>query len=178
MTPSSAARAGFVARLSLRARLIAMVSVLGALALACVVVAVLGLTSVHSKSNASESIFNVLAAIGVLVAIAITVVLLRSITRPLRAMTRAAERLAQGDVAVEIEVASDDEIGRMARAFRGSVDYLKRMADAARAIAGGNLTVDVAPASEADVLGHAFAEMRSTMAASRQAQPWPRSPRP
>ena len=53
----------------------------------------------------------------------------------------------------------------MASAFRGSVTYLQRMSDAAREIAQGNLAAEVTPASEADALGHAFAEMRSRIGA-------------
>jgi len=117
-------------------------------------------------TTVSNSITTVLiiAVIGVLIAIAITILMLRSITRPLAAVTAAAERIAEGDVNVEVEVSSDDEIGRMARAFRGSVEYLQRMAAAARQIAEGNLAVEVVPHSERDALGHAFAEMRTRIA--------------
>jgi methyl-accepting chemotaxis protein len=106
----------------------------------------------------------IIALIGVLIAIAITVLMLRSIIRPLNGVTKAAERIAEGDINVEVEVKSDDEIGRMARAFRNSVDYLQRMAGAAREIAKGNLAVEVTPQSERDALGNAFADMRTTIA--------------
>ncbi|MGO9972128.1 MAG: MCP four helix bundle domain-containing protein, partial [Solirubrobacteraceae bacterium] len=43
----------------------------------------------------------------------------RSITRPLVQITRAAKRIAEGDVDVEVEARGDDEIGQMASAFRG-----------------------------------------------------------
>src|SRR5581483_1814860 len=55
-------------------------------------------------------------------------------------------------------------IGRLARAFKGSVDYLKHMVDAAGQMAAGNLAVEVAPRSEHDALGRAFSDMRDKIA--------------
>ena len=52
-----------------------------------------------------------------------------------------------------------DEIGELARTFTGMVIYLKEMAAVSEAIAGGNLSVEVAPRSKSDTLGNAFARM-------------------
>jgi HAMP domain-containing protein len=41
------------------------------------------------------------------------------VARPLGRLTRAAERLSEGDVAVRVDVDSDDEIGDLGRAFNG-----------------------------------------------------------
>jgi methyl-accepting chemotaxis protein len=83
----------------------------------------------------------------------------RSVTRPIAALTDAAERVAQGDTAVTVEVRSHDEVGRMAAAFASTVDYLDEKAVAAERMAGGDLSVDVEPRSEGDTLGHAFAKL-------------------
>jgi two-component system OmpR family sensor kinase len=52
-----------------------------------------------------------------LVAILLGVALSRSITRPITAMTRAAEAMAQGDYGQAIPVEGDDEVGRLATSF-------------------------------------------------------------
>jgi len=80
----------------------------------------------------------------------------RLLTRPMRVVTEAAERVSEGDVDVAIDVHTSDEVGRMAAAFTRTVAYLREKADAAEAVAGGDLTVHVEPRSEKDVLGIAF----------------------
>jgi len=120
--------------------------------------------SVSQNVSSSISLLSVIGIVGLLIVVAITWWLVLSITRPLAKMTDAAERIAGGEVDVEVDASGNDEIGRLARAFRSSVDYLSQMTDAARQIAAGNLTVDVEPRSERDALGRAFSDMRARMA--------------
>jgi methyl-accepting chemotaxis protein len=81
------------------------------------------------------------------------------LTKPIGKVTAAAERVAEGDVDVELEVTSQDEVGRLAQAFTNTVAYLREKAGAAEKIAAGDLTVDVKPRSEHDLLGHAFVKL-------------------
>jgi methyl-accepting chemotaxis protein len=121
----------------------------------------------HSVSTNVSSAISLLAVIGIaglIISVLITIWLIRSITRPLARMTEAAERIAGGDVNVELDAGGDDEIGRLTRAFRASVDYLKHMVDGAGRIAAGDLTVKIEPRSEADALGRAFSDMREKIA--------------
>jgi methyl-accepting chemotaxis protein len=120
--------------------------------------------SVSSSVSSTISLLSVIGVVGLIIAILITVWIVRSITRPLAEMTEAAERIAEGDVDVEVQATSGDEIGRLAHAFGGSVDYLRQMVDAAGEIAAGNLAVEIEPKSERDALGHAFTEMRAKVA--------------
>ena len=83
----------------------------------------------------------------------------RSLTAPMTEAVKVADRLAQGDVSVEIRARSDDEIGRLMQAMRRMVSYLHEMAGVAEAIARGDLTARVAPRSSEDAFGRAFAEM-------------------
>jgi methyl-accepting chemotaxis protein len=121
--------------------------------------------SVSQNVSSSISLLTVIGIAGLLIVIGITWWLVLSITRPLARMTDAAERIAAGEVDVDVEASGDDEIGRLARAFRDSVDYLSHMVHAAGQIAAGNLTVDIEPRSERDALGRAFSDMRGKMAA-------------
>jgi methyl-accepting chemotaxis protein len=119
-----------------------------------------------ARRGVSQSLLAVLA-IGLsalMFAIVFTLLAVRSITRPLRRITLAADRLADGDVEVAIDVDSSDEIGQVASAFRRLINYRMDMAAAARQIAAGNLTVAFEPRSERDDLGLAFAEMRAKIA--------------
>jgi methyl-accepting chemotaxis protein len=121
-----------------------------------------------SAAASSLTLVAIVAAIAVLLALAVTLLLTRSIVAPLRRITRAAEHTSEGDVDVRVEVRDGDrtEIGRLARAVRGSIEYLSEMAGVAEQVAAGNLTVAVAPRSDRDVLGQAFAGMRDRLAST------------
>jgi methyl-accepting chemotaxis protein len=84
----------------------------------------------------------------------------RSIRRPVSRMATAATRLADGDVSQSvvdlIQHRGSDEIGALASAFRGLVDYLRTAADASASLGRGDLTVNVVPRSENDVLSMAL----------------------
>ena len=74
-------------------------------------------------------------------------------------VARAAQGLARGDLNQRITIRSSDEIGAMATAFREMIGYQQEMARVANAIAVGDLTQDVLPKSDVDVLGIAFGRM-------------------
>jgi two-component system, OmpR family, sensor histidine kinase BaeS len=75
--------------------------------------------------NPAESLFLqrttqalVLATIGALVvALTIGILLARELTRPLQALTHAAQNIAKGDLDQQVKVTSKDEIGQLAQAF-------------------------------------------------------------
>jgi len=83
----------------------------------------------------------------------------RSISRPITNISAIAERISVGDIQHDITVHSKDEIGVLADSFRKLIDYMKVLALAAERIANNDLTVDVQPKSEKDVLGHSFNTM-------------------
>jgi len=99
----------------------------------------------------------VAAAVGMVFGIFIS----RSISNPVQTVTQVATRLAEGDVDQQLTVYSQDEIGEMAEAFRQMIDYQQAMASAADNLALGDVTADVTPASEKDMLGNAFQRMIS-----------------
>jgi methyl-accepting chemotaxis protein len=120
----------------------------------------------NSAASSSEQLVIIVGVISILLAIAITLWLARSIILPLRDMTDAAERIAEGDLAVEVQADSEDELGRLANSFKRSVAYLNEMANAAEQVADGDLSVTVTPRSERDVLGGAFQRMRARLAST------------
>jgi methyl-accepting chemotaxis protein len=83
----------------------------------------------------------------------------RSITAPLAEAVKVAEQVAEGDLDARIAVGSQDETGQLLTSLKAMVAALKRMAEAATAIANGDLTVKVSPQSERDALGNALADM-------------------
>ncbi len=91
----------------------------------------------------------------------------RSLTRPLIDLVGSAEKIATGDMAVEVTAQyRQDEIGDLARAFTMMIQSLKDKAQIAQKIAAGDLTIEAASLSDADALGNAF----STMVAKNRQQ--------
>jgi methyl-accepting chemotaxis protein len=118
----------------------------------------------NASASSAEQLVVIVGAVAILLAIVITLWLARSIILPLREMTEASERIAEGDLAVEIHTDSEDELGRLAGSFERSVAYLNEMASAAERVAEGDLSVTVTPRSDRDVLGGAFQRMRDKLA--------------
>jgi methyl-accepting chemotaxis protein len=84
----------------------------------------------------------------------------RTITDPLNELITVARAISDsGDLEHKIDVDRKDELGDLARSFNNMIGYLKEMAAVSEGIAGGDLSCDVAPRSERDILGHAFARM-------------------
>ena len=105
-----------------------------------------------------------IAVFGFLVALAMGIIIAvrtsKSITEPLEHLITVAREVGdQGDLNQKIDIDSKDEIGTLAQTFRNMVVYFKEMATVSEAIAGGDLTVEVAPRSNRDTLASAFSRM-------------------
>ncbi|MBD3257323.1 HAMP domain-containing protein [candidate division GN15 bacterium] len=122
------------------------------------------LQQVQMGKTASAQASAVTMAIGfvigaVLIGVFVAWFIARGISKPTGQMAYVAEQIALGDVNQNIEVDSKDEIGVLADAFRRLIDYMKELAGAAERIADNDLTVQVEPKSEDDVLGNSFKTM-------------------
>ena len=108
------------------------------------------------------SLLGILAMVGIAFGVA------RTLTRPLNEITHAAGLLSVGEIGklnnIEQNDTKDangrtDEIYRIKQAFSNLVAYFKEVTLAAQRIADGDLTVNVAPKTDGDLLGIAFASM-------------------
>ncbi len=112
------------------------------------------------KANATATTTIILAIIiSMIAAIGSGVFIASLIATPLKEMSGFAQKIASGDLDVNVEARSKDEVGVLANAFKEMVVYLKSMAHTAEAIADSDLRNDIAPKSEKDVLGSAFKKM-------------------
>jgi methyl-accepting chemotaxis protein len=113
----------------------------------------------EDAANAATKNAVIVLATAIVLAIILSLVITFSITRPLRKMTFAATRIAQGDIAQNIDHTSKDEIGALATAFRDLIQYIQEIANAADTVSKGDLTIYLSPKSEYDVLSRSFAQM-------------------
>jgi len=124
----------------------------------------------HSTFTRSRNLLFGGALIGLIVAIVFAVLITRSITGAVSIMAPALVNLSNGnlnrDIAQEIKdaiVSRKDELGTLGKGLTGAELYLQEMSEIARMIAEGDLTVHHQPKSDKDELGHAFANMLSSL---------------
>jgi methyl-accepting chemotaxis protein len=124
----------------------------------------------HDEEEAAEEavgqttmLQTVLLILAVIIGLSIAAYLARSISSGVGQMARAAEGIAAGDLAQEIDVRSNDEVGQMAVSFTRMIEYLREMASTADAIAEGDLTRIAQPKSDRDVLGSSFKAMTTNL---------------
>jgi methyl-accepting chemotaxis protein len=103
------------------------------------------------SARAKTTIHSAMAGALVL-ALALGVLLTLSITGPVERIKNAALRIAQGDIDQALDHRSGDEIGDLAESFRSLVGYIKSMGVAATALGAGDLSSELKPRSDADVL--------------------------
>jgi len=110
-------------------------------------------------SRNSRTMALVIAAFALVLGVVIAFFTTRSISRPVNALAASADKLALGDVEVEIATDGKDEIGMLARSFRNMADNIKEASLAAERVAHGDLSVQVTPRSERDLMGKNLSTM-------------------
>ena len=121
-----------------------------------------GEEAVNSMIDLSISSINitfVVSAFVLLLSIAIGIIISRQISIPIRKVTDAAGEIALGNVNVNIENKSSDEIGKLTESFKLMIGNVKERALAADKIADGDLTVEVKIKSDNDLLGKSLKAM-------------------
>lgn len=101
----------------------------------------------------------VCAVIIILFSLSLCVRIIKAISLPLGELSDAARRLAKGDVDINMRKLSDDELGALMDDFEMMAETIRQQAQTAEMIAAGDLTVDMRPRSDKDVLGKAISRL-------------------
>jgi len=96
---------------------------------------------------------------GVIIAISLGLFISRILSKPIKNMVQAADKLAVGDVDVHTVVSSKDEIGDLNSSLGRMVENIQYQAQVAKRLSEGDMTVEVDIKSEKDVLGKALSEI-------------------
>jgi len=104
-----------------------------------------------------------MAAVAVVIGIMISLFITKSITAPLARAMDVSNRLAEGDLTVEINVDRQDETGRLLTSMKNMVESMRVLAGAAEKVAEGDLSVKVEVRSEQDILARNLARMLTTL---------------
>ena len=118
-----------------------------------------------NKAMASAASTTILcfAVLGVVVALVLGWLLTRLIAAPVRELQSCAAKLASGDVDVEIQNGSQDEVGMLAQSVRELAALIKTRAQAAERIAAGDLAVEIKAASSRDILAASLQSVVDTL---------------
>jgi methyl-accepting chemotaxis protein len=116
-----------------------------------------------SDANDSIKLMLILSIIVVLLAAGLGYFIARIISRPIKELTHVAKLVALGDIEVEVEQKSKDEIGMVMGAFQQLIKSNKEQAGIADNIAEGNLSVEFTIRSEKDALGKSFLKVRQNL---------------
>ena len=121
------------------------------------------ISDIHSSRNFVIILFIMIN----LILLAIWFYVWRSV-KPLKSLALISDNLSRGDINCQtLSYETDDEIGILAQSFNRLMEYIKKMAEAARQVAGGDLAVYLAPQSEKDVLGNSISDMIYALRNSR-----------
>jgi methyl-accepting chemotaxis protein len=112
----------------------------------------------------TQLVFGLLGVSALLTALGMIVSFGRSIAEPLERMTVAVGKISEGDLEIEFtDVHRRDEVGVLMQTFQRMCKSLGVLAGRARQISEGDLTAQIKPRSERDVLGNAFANMTTEL---------------
>ena len=101
-----------------------------------------------------------LIGLGLLIGIGTSFVIARLMARPVIRMAQSMTHIAKGELDDRVEYdRRQDELGVLSRAINETLDYLNEMAGVAKAIADGDLSVQVKARSDEDRFGTAFSAM-------------------
>ncbi|WP_026882776.1 methyl-accepting chemotaxis protein [Clostridium akagii] len=105
----------------------------------------------------------IIIIIAIVLSIILGLVISKIIVNPIKKLVNYADRLTLGDVDVEIDDISKDEVGTLMIAFKKMTENIKEQVNAVESIAAGDLTVTVNVKSEKDVLGKNIIGMVKTI---------------
>ncbi|NPV87448.1 MAG: HAMP domain-containing protein [Anaerolineae bacterium] len=126
---------------------------------------------INRSANIAMQQMIIIAAVLLIAALIVLWLFSNQIAAPIRMIAEGAQRLSIGDAemvgmdqnAIARINARKDELGLIGQAFSNLTNYFREASDAAQHIAAGDLTVQITPKSDADLLGNAFAQMVASL---------------
>ncbi|MGV8906018.1 MAG: methyl-accepting chemotaxis protein [Acetobacterium sp.] len=135
-------------------RLSTKISVLTVLLLG-VTVLVLGIISMSSLRSLTPLLSLIIFTIGGI----LTYVMVRQMTKPIIKLKEVVDKLSLGDVDVEVEVTTRDEIGELMESVGVMIKNRKLQAEAGQRLANGDFSIKINPQSEKDSLAYAMIDV-------------------
>ncbi|MDQ2084845.1 methyl-accepting chemotaxis protein [Herbivorax sp. ANBcel31] len=112
-----------------------------------------------STTNDTITAMIMIIAGAMIFAIILGIFISNIISKPVKKMVKAADKLAVGDVEVEIDSNTKDEIGSLMKSFGNMIENIREQAFTVERMADGDLTVELKVKSDKDILGKNINEM-------------------
>ncbi|MBP3543543.1 MAG: methyl-accepting chemotaxis protein [Lachnospiraceae bacterium] len=110
-------------------------------------------------AKAAKTAVSIIGLIIIIFGAAVEMSILKVSKASFERVTEAANKISRGEVDVKLEKLNNDEFGVLMDAMNEMVAGIREQAEVAEQIAHGNLTVDITPRSDKDVLGKALKEL-------------------
>jgi PAS domain S-box-containing protein len=120
----------------------------------------LGIFYILNRDGIQNTMLSALLSTNMVIVFSMLWVVWRYIAKPVALIRNAAERLARGDINVQIDYMSNDESGMIIRDLNLFSKNLYRVSNFAEAIGKGQLQHEFAASGEHDKLGHSLIQMR------------------
>lgn len=117
----------------------------------------------QEAANSSRVLMILILAAGMVAGVVLGLFISGTISKPVRKLVEAADRIALGDVNINIESSTRDEVGTLMESFRKMSENVKEQASAAQRIAEGELTVEIKAKSEEDVLSKSLIMVKESL---------------
>lgn len=126
---------------------------------------IIPLKVIRKDSNKLITIAIVLAIVGLVLIIVITLLILNSIIKPINDSVESLEKISNFDISSEYKMKkeSSDELGRMVTSINNLIDSLTGIKIFTYEISKGNLDVKYVAKSDKDELGNAILEMQRSL---------------
>ncbi|MDR0570842.1 MAG: methyl-accepting chemotaxis protein, partial [Clostridiales Family XIII bacterium] len=95
-------------------------------------------------------------AIAVLVAVGLGIIIARMIATPAARLVEVANSMAKGDVDIDIDINSQDEIGALAKAFKSLAEAIREQARIMSLVAEGDYRASIRVRSDKDIMNRAI----------------------
>ncbi len=105
----------------------------------------------------------IIFGVSALIIAAVAAMFAGKIANPIIALTGGAQQLAKGNVNVNVDIQSKDELGDLGYAFKAMVDGIKEQVSVAEQVAAGNVNVSLKVRSDDDVLSVSINKIVSTI---------------
>jgi methyl-accepting chemotaxis protein len=117
----------------------------------------------EKQASGSTLMLIIIAVVGIALSVVLGIYISRLISKPIRQMAEAADKLALGDVDIEMKVDTRDEVGQLMASLSKVVEGRKEQVRSTKQLADGDLTVDFRIESEKDVLGKSLSGLVSRL---------------
>lgn len=101
----------------------------------------------------------ILFIVVIVIATGIAASIIHALRQSLKLLNNAGKELAAGNVDVELKKRKNDEFGAVIDQYQEVVNNIRYQADIAEAVANGNMTVEVEPKSEKDLMGYSLKKL-------------------